>query len=53
MTYARSVALASIVGHVLGIGDRHTSNVMIHEKTGEILHIDFGIVFEMGKLLGV
>lgn len=48
--YARSVAVSSIVGHVLGIGDRHCSNILVHEKTGEVVHIDFGIVFEQGKV---
>jgi serine-protein kinase ATM len=36
---------------VLGsTGDRHLSNVLIHENTGEVIHIDFGIVFEQGKV---
>ena len=38
------------MGHILGIGDRHTSNIMVHTKTGEIVHIDFGIVFDQGKV---
>jgi phosphatidylinositol kinase/protein kinase (PI-3 family) len=50
MRYARSVAVNSIVGHVLGIGDRHGSNILIHERTGEVVHIDFGFVFEQGKV---
>ncbi|KAI0766627.1 hypothetical protein BD413DRAFT_717411, partial [Trametes elegans] len=49
--YARSVATNSIVGHLLGIGDRHTSNILIDNKTGEVVHIDLGIAFEQGKLL--
>ena len=48
-TYTRSVAVNSIVGHVLGIGDRHCNNILVHQKTGEVVHIDFGIVFEQGK----
>jgi len=51
MLYTRSCAVSSIVGHVLGIGDRHSHNILINEKTGEVVHIDFGIVFEQGKLL--
>jgi ataxia telangiectasia mutated family protein len=50
MSYIRSCAVNSIVGHVLGIGDRHSHNILIHEKTGEVVHIDFGIVFEQGKV---
>ena len=50
MRYTRSVAVSSMVGHILGIGDRHTSNILVHTQTGEIVQIDFGIVFEQGKV---
>lgn len=53
MNFTRSVAVSSIVGHILGIGDRHTSNILVHRGTGECLQIDFGIVFEQGKTLQV
>lgn len=46
LNYTRSVAVTSVVGHILGIGDRHMSNIMIDQVTGEVIHIDFGIVFE-------
>jgi ataxia telangiectasia mutated family protein len=46
LNYTRSVAVTSIVGHILGIGDRHCSNILIDKQTGELVHIDFGIVFE-------
>lgn len=46
LNYVRSVAVTSIVGHILGIGDRHLSNIMIDTSNGEVIHIDFGIVFE-------
>ena len=49
--YTRSCAVSSIVGHMLGIGDRHAQNILIHQKTGEVVHIDFGIVFEQGREL--
>lgn len=34
MKFTRSVAVSSIVGHILGIGDRHASNVLISQITG-------------------
>lgn len=40
-----------VVGYVLGIGDRHTNNILIDENSGELIHIDFGVAFEQGKAL--
>ena len=36
-----------MVGHMLGLGDRHPSNLMLSKHTGKILHIDFGDCFEV------
>ena len=44
--YTRSVATTSIVGHILGLGDRHTSNILLDNATGEVVHIDLGIAFD-------
>lgn len=40
-----------MVGYVLGIGDRHSHNILVDTTTAEVIHIDFGIVFEQGKVL--
>ena len=40
--YTRSMAVMSMVGYVLGLGDRHPSNLMLSRRTGKVLHIDFG-----------
>ena len=45
--YSRSLAVMSIVGYILGLGDRHPSNLMMSRKTGKIIHIDFGDCFEV------
>jgi FKBP12-rapamycin complex-associated protein len=37
----------SIVGYILGLGDRHPSNIMVDRISGKILHIDFGDCFEV------
>ncbi len=42
----RSVAVANIVGYVVGIGDRHPHNVMLDCTSAEVIHIDFGVAFE-------
>jgi serine-protein kinase ATM len=50
LNYSRSVATNSIVGHVLGLGDRHTSNILMDNGNGEVIHIDLGIAFEQVRL---
>ncbi|KAK4401785.1 Serine/threonine-protein kinase TOR [Sesamum angolense] len=47
--YTRSLAVMSMVGYLLGLGDRHPSNLMLHRYSGKILHIDFGDCFEASK----
>ncbi|KAL1687363.1 armadillo-type protein [Schizophyllum commune] len=45
--YTRSLAVNSMVGHILGLGDRHPSNILLERSTGKIVHIDFGDCFEV------
>uniref|UniRef100_A0A182MSJ1 Serine/threonine-protein kinase TOR n=1 Tax=Anopheles culicifacies TaxID=139723 RepID=A0A182MSJ1_9DIPT len=45
--YIRSLAVMSMVGYILGLGDRHPSNLMLDRLSGKILHIDFGDCFEV------
>ena len=48
--YTRSLAVMSMVGYILGLGDRHPSNLMLHRHTGKIIHIDFGDCFEVAMV---
>lgn len=50
LRYSRSVATTSIVGHMLGLGDRHISNILLDNATGEVVHIDLGIAFDQVNL---
>eukprot|EP00455_Lapot_gusevi_P043451 TRINITY_DN5289_c0_g1_i3.p1 TRINITY_DN5289_c0_g1~~TRINITY_DN5289_c0_g1_i3.p1 ORF type:complete len:1031 (-),score=314.04 TRINITY_DN5289_c0_g1_i3:149-2875(-) len=45
--YTRSLATMSMVGYILGLGDRHPCNLMLDRYTGKIIHIDFGDCFEV------
>lgn len=54
--YTRTLGVMCIVGYILGLGDRHPSNIMIDRQTGKIIevksqgkvcHIDFGDCFEV------
>lgn len=40
--FTRSLAVMSMVGYILGLGDRHPSNLMLDNLSGRVLHIDFG-----------
>ncbi|CAZ83818.1 unnamed protein product [Tuber melanosporum] len=53
LAYSRSTAAISILGHVLGLGDRHGHNILLDEKSGEVVHIDLGVAFEQGRILPV
>ena len=40
----------SIVGYIIGLGDRHPFNIMIQRDTWKVVHIDFGDCFEVNKM---
>jgi ataxia telangiectasia mutated family protein len=42
-----------MVGYIVGLGDRHTYNILVDMKTTELIPIDLGMCFEQGKLLSV
>lgn len=50
---ARSMAVMSVIGYIIGLGDRHLDNFMVDFSSGEVLHIDFNVCFEKGKRLRV
>jgi len=43
--FIRSYAVISAMQWILGIGDRHTSNYLICQRTGRMITIDFGYSF--------
>ncbi|OXU25637.1 hypothetical protein TSAR_001094 [Trichomalopsis sarcophagae] len=51
--YSYSVAVMSIIGYIIGLGDRHLDNVLVDLNTGEVVHIDYNVCFEKGKTLRV
>ncbi len=50
-TFTRSAALWSAVGHVVGLGDRHGENLLLHTEGGECVHVDFDCLFDKGLIL--
>ena len=49
--YTRSLAVMSMVGYILGLGDRHPSNLMLDKLSGRVLHIDLGECLEYSQYL--
>lgn len=43
----------SMVGYIIGLGDRHLDNVLIDMTTGEVVHIDYNVCFEKGECLSL
>jgi PI-3-kinase-related kinase SMG-1 len=34
--YATSLAVMSVIGYIIGLGDRHLDNVLVNLQTGEV-----------------
>jgi serine/threonine-protein kinase ATR len=48
LKYTRTCAVMSMVGTVLGLGDRHGENILFDARCGDILHVDFNCLFDKG-----
>ncbi|XP_013910306.1 PREDICTED: serine/threonine-protein kinase ATR [Thamnophis sirtalis] len=52
--YCRSTAVMSMVGYMLGLGDRHGENILFDSLTGECVHVDFNCLFnKVSSILNV
>jgi PI-3-kinase-related kinase SMG-1 len=43
----------SIVGYILGLGDRHLDNILVDFSSGDIVHIDYNVCFDKGLRLKI
>ncbi|PSR90721.1 phosphatidylinositol 3 [Coniella lustricola] len=48
LKYTRSCAVMSMVGTILGLGDRHGENILLEEGNGGVFHVDFNCLFDKG-----
>ncbi|KAG2060248.1 hypothetical protein BDR06DRAFT_872755 [Suillus hirtellus] len=51
LNYGRTMAVMSMVGFILGLGDRHCENILLDTNNGDVVHVDFNCLFEKGKTL--
>eukprot|EP01098_Paradermamoeba_levis_P016281 TRINITY_DN8699_c0_g1_i2.p1 TRINITY_DN8699_c0_g1~~TRINITY_DN8699_c0_g1_i2.p1 ORF type:complete len:275 (-),score=74.01 TRINITY_DN8699_c0_g1_i2:189-938(-) len=51
INYIRSTAASSMIGYIVGLGDRHAQNILIDQNTCEVVHIDLGVAFDQGRTL--
>lgn len=52
-SYTSSTAAMSMVGFLLGLGDRHLDNILLERRNGGVVHVDFAIAFDRGLKLAV
>ena len=51
--FSHSLAAMSMIGYIIGLGDRHLDNILVDFSCGQVVHIDFSVCFDKGKLLRV
>ncbi|KAJ3075069.1 serine/threonine-protein kinase M1 [Podochytrium sp. JEL0797] len=48
LSYSGTVAVMSMVGYVVGLGDRHGENILFDELSGDCVHVDLNCLFDKG-----
>ncbi|OQV17014.1 Serine/threonine-protein kinase atr [Hypsibius exemplaris] len=51
LAYSRTCAVMCMVGYIMGLGDRHGENILLDTTTGEVMHVDYGCLFNQGENL--
>ncbi|KAL0053239.1 hypothetical protein WJX82_003001 [Trebouxia sp. C0006] len=51
--FTRTTAVWSMVGHIVGLGDRHGENILLDATTGDAVHVDFAFLFDRGLTLAI
>ena len=51
--FTRSSAVYSVLGYLLGLGDRHSENLLMDPANGEVVQVDFNCLFLKGENFAV
>ncbi len=51
--FSRSLAVSSMIGYVIGLGDSHLDNILLDLIDRSVLHIYWNVCFEKGMHLAV
>lgn len=52
-SYVCTTAVMSIVGYILGLGDRHGENILFDDSNGDTVHVDLNCLFNKGESFDV
>ena len=49
LAFTRTTAVMSMMGYILGLGDRHLENINVDTTTGQIFHVDMNSLFNISE----
>ncbi|RXG73565.1 Serine/threonine-protein kinase ATR [Armadillidium vulgare] len=49
LSYCRTTAVMSMIGYIVGLGDRHGENILFDSVSGDTVHVDFNCLFNKGE----
>ncbi|CAO1396698.1 unnamed protein product [Diamesa hyperborea] len=52
-SFIKTSATMSIIGYIMGLGDRHGENILFDSCTGDTVHVDFNCLFNKGEELPI
>ena len=53
LAYVRTTAVSSMAGYIIGLGDRHSNNILIDERSAEVIHIDLVLHLSRGSFSSI
>lgn len=49
--YATSLAVMSVIGYIIGLGDRHLDNVLVNLQTGEVCILFYIVIDNLNFIM--